>query len=242
MDTSLIIGLIAAFFLGLAKGGLKGIGMLTVALTAIAYGAKNSTGIVLPLLIVGDILAVIYFKEYVKWKYLRSFLPWIIVGVLVATYFGKDLPEASFKQWMGGVILASVGLMLVLERRTIKVRPEDRWLGSVLGFITGFTTMIGNLAAPFANLYFLATRLPKNEILGTAAWTFFIVNTFKVPFHIFSWGTINWSSLKIDLFLLPAVFVGFAVGIKIVNLFSETFFRQFLLVVTAIGALLIFLK
>ncbi len=242
MEFNLILAFLAAFLLGLGKGGIKGITILTVTLMVLAYGAKSSTGIILPLLIAGDIMAVIYFKKYTKWKYLVHFLPWMLIGVIVASLVGKDLPETIFKNWMGGIILISVLFMWFSESSSKRMLPENRLFGGTVGFAAGFTTMIGNLAGPFANLFFLATRLPKNEILGTSAWVFFIVNNFKIPFHVFYWKTITWDTLQINLTLLPFVVIGFFLGVKLVSYFSEKFFRQFLLVVTAIGAILIFVK
>ncbi|MEM1122500.1 MAG: sulfite exporter TauE/SafE family protein [Bacteroidota bacterium] len=242
MDYAFILALLSEFFIGVGKGGIKGISILFVTLMALAYGAKSSTGIILPLLISGDILAVIYYKRHTKWKYLLNFLPFMLIGVLVATLIGKDVPETTFKYWMASIILFSVAFMWLSESKAKKVTPQNRWFSGSIGFAAGFTTMIGNLAGPFANIFFLATRLPKNEIIGTSAWVFFIVNNFKVPFHIYVWETINWETFTTGLYLLPAVGIGFLIGIKIVGLFSEKLFRQFLLVATAIGAILIFLK
>lgn len=242
MEFNLILAFIAAFLLGVGKGGIKGISILTVTLMVLAYGAKSSTGIILPLLIAGDIMAVIYFKKYTKWKYLVHFLPWMLVGVVIASFVGKDLPETTFKNWMAGIILISVLFMWFSESATKSVLSKNRFFEGTVGFAAGFTTMIGNLAGPFANLFFLATRLPKNEIIGTSAWVFFIVNNFKVPFHVFYWKTITWDTLQTNLTLLPFVIIGFFLGVKLVSYFSEKFFRQFLLVVTAIGAILIFIK
>jgi uncharacterized membrane protein YfcA len=242
MDYSLFFAFLASFLIGVSKGGLKGLSILNVTLMALVYGAKDSTGIILPLLIVGDILAVIYFKKHTKWKYLIYFLPWMLVGVIIASFVGKDLPEATFKNWMAIIILISVVFMWFSESTSKKVVPSNWGFSGTVGFAAGFTTMIGNLAGPFANLYFLATRLPKNEIIGTSAWIFLIVNNFKIPFHVFSWQTISWHTLKINLYLIPFVAIGFMVGVRIVNLLSERFFRQFLLAVTAIGAFLIFFK
>ncbi|MEM6321182.1 MAG: sulfite exporter TauE/SafE family protein [Bacteroidota bacterium] len=239
MEYPLGLALLGAFFAGLSKGGIKGISVLTVTVMVLAFGAKSSTGVILPLLILGDILAVIYFKKHTKWKYLISFVPWVLFGVIIATYFGKDLPEETFKNWMAGTILLSAIFMWFSEKTSKEVTPSNRWFSGLVGFAAGFTTMIGNLAGPFANLYFLATRLPKNEIIGTAAWVFFIVNLFKVPFHIYVWETINIESLQINLTLIPGVVFGFFAGVKLVSYFSEQFFRQFLIIVTAIGALII---
>jgi uncharacterized membrane protein YfcA len=242
MDYTIVFGFLAAFLVGLSKGGLKGMGVFTVALTALVYGAKNSVGILVPLFIVGDILAVIYFKKHVKIKYLFQFLPAMIVGVVIATYVGNGWDDATFKKWMSVIILGSTVYMFWSEFRGKKLSLKDRRFSNIIGFAAGFTTMIGNLAGPFANLYFLATRLPKNEIIGTAAWVFFIINIFKIPFHIFSWETINMKTIMIDAYLAPFVVIGFFGGTQIVGLFSEQNYRRFLLAVTAIGAILILFK
>lgn len=242
MDYTIVFGFLAAFLVGLSKGGLKGMGVFVVALTAIVYGAKNSVGILVPLFIVGDILAVIYFKKHVKIKYLFQFLPAMVVGVVVATYVGNGWDDATFKKWMSVIILGSTIYMFWSEFRGKKLSLKDKRFSSIVGFAAGFTTMIGNLAGPFANLYFLATRLPKNEIIGTAAWVFFIINIFKIPFHVFSWGTINMETIMVDAYLAPFVVIGFFGGTQIVGLFSEQNYRRFLLAVTAIGAILILFK
>ena len=125
MEFNLILAFLAAFLLGVGKGGIKGISILTVTLMALVYGAKNSTGIILPLLIAGDIMAVIYFKKYTKWKYLVHFLPWMLVGVVVASFIGKDLPEATFKNWMAGIILFSVVFMCFSDSTAKSVLSDD---------------------------------------------------------------------------------------------------------------------
>ncbi|MFT6828614.1 MAG: putative membrane protein YfcA, partial [Roseivirga sp.] len=110
----------------------------------------------------------------------------------------------------------------------------------VMGLTAGFTTMVGNLAGSFANIFFLAMRLPKNAFIGTTAWLFLIINLFKVPFHVFSWGTITVETLKIDAVLVPAIFIGLYVGIKILKKVNDAVFRKFILVMTGVGAILIF--
>ena len=108
-----------------------------------------------------------------------------------------------------------------------------------MGLSTGFTTMVGNLAGAFSNLYFLAMRVPKNVFIGTAAWLFFLTNLFKVPFHVFYWKTINVSSFSISLKLVPFVLIGFFVGIKLVSLISERHYRKLILLFTALSRLVI---
>lgn len=239
---SLFISFLAAFILGISKSGLKGMGIVVVTLMAFAFDAKASTGILLPLLISADILAVIYYNKHAQWKYLLKFLPWMLAGVVVGAIVGKDLPEDVFKKGMAIIILVSVLIMFVWERFDKSNIPHKMWFAGSIGFTAGFTTMIGNLAGAFSNIFFLALRIPKNEFIGTAAWLYFIVNIFKLPFHVFSWETINLDSIKTDLVLLPAVILGFVLGIKIVKIFAEKQYRTFILVMTGIGALVMLIR
>ena len=220
----------------MAKAGLKGMGILVVTLMALVYEAKASTGILLPMLITADVIAVVYYRRSVRWDYLWRFLPWMIAGVLVGVYVGKDMPEEIFKKGMAAIILISVVIMFAWERYDKTHIPDKMWFAGSMGFAAGFTTMIGNLAGAFSNIFFLASRIPKVEFIGTAAWLFFFINLFKLPFHIWSWETVNMDTLWIDLTLIPGIIIGFYIGLKVVDKFKEHQFRKFILLMTAIGA------
>ena len=237
-----MIAFSAALLLGIAKSGIKGLAILIVTGLALVYGAKESTGILMPLLICGDILAVIYYKRHVKWVYLIKLLPWMVAGVLVGVVFGKDLPEDLFKSGMAVIILISVAMMYYWERKKERKVPNHLSFAALMGMMAGFTTMVGNLAGVFSNIYFLAIKLPKNEFIGTAAWLFFIINLFKVPFHIWSWGTINLASFQISLSLIPAVILGFMFGVSIVKKIKNDRYRQLILLLTGLGGLTIFFQ
>ena len=228
--------------LGIAKSGIKGLAVLIVTGLALVYGAKESTGILMPLLICGDILAVIYYKNHVKWVYLIKLLPWMVLGVLVGVVLGKDLPKDIFRSVMAIIILISVIMIYYWERNKNRKVPNDSSFAALIGIMAGFTTMVGNLAGAFSNIYFLAIRLPKNEFIGTAAWLFFIINLFKVPFHVWSWGTINMTSVQISLSLIPGVLIGFGFGVFMVKKINNDKYRQLILLLTGLGGLTILLQ
>lgn len=239
--TSWVLSFLAAMVIGVSKSGVKGISIIIVTLMALAFGAKNSTGFIVPLLVVGDIIAVIYYNRHTKWRYIIRFLPWMMAGVIVGTFIGKDLPEKTFKLWMSGIILLSVGIMYWWEKRPSKSVPHHWAFSGLTGMMAGISTMIGNLAGAFANIYFLAIRLPKNEFIGTAAWLFLIINVFKLPFHFFVWKTITVDSLWINLKLLPGVLLGLFLGVQLLKVIKDQLYRQLVLGLTAFGALLILL-
>jgi uncharacterized membrane protein YfcA len=237
--TSWILATLAAFVIGLSKAGIKGIAVINVTFMALAFGAKESTGMVVPLLVLADVFAVIYYNRHTQWRYVFRLLPWMTLGVLIGVYVGKDLPESLFKIGMAIIILITVFMMYWWDRKKIKTVPRHWSFSSAIGVVAGITTMVGNLAGAFSNIYFLAMRLPKNHFIGTAAWLFLIVNIIKLPFHIFVWETISEETLILNLKLLPGILLGFFLGIKIIKLIKESFFRKMILVLTALGAVLI---
>ncbi|WP_339880214.1 sulfite exporter TauE/SafE family protein [uncultured Algoriphagus sp.] len=240
--TSWILSFLAAFVIGLSKAGIKGIAIINVTFMAIAFEARQSTGIVLPLLVVADVFAVIYYTRHTQWKYVIKFLPWMIFGILLGSWFGMDLPEQTFKICMAIIIFLVLAIIVWWDQKKVTKVPTHLAFASGVGTLAGFTTMVGNLAGPISNIYFLAMRLPKNQFIGTAAWLFLIINVFKLPFHYFIWETISKETLLLDLKFIPGIILGFVLGIKLVKLINEVLFRKMILVLTALGAIIILFK
>jgi uncharacterized membrane protein YfcA len=187
-----------------------------------------------------DILAVFYYKRHVQWHYFKRLIPPMLIGVVVGAWWGKDIDERLFKKIMAIIILLTVVLMFWMEKRKSQKVPTTYFFSNSMGFIAGFTTMLGNLAGAFSNIYFLALKLSKNDFIGTAAWVFFTINLIKVPFQFFIWKNINVETLTIDIFLIPSLIVGFTFGIKLVGKIDEIFFRKLIMTLTLIGSFLIF--
>jgi len=236
------LAFLAAFILGMGKAGIKGLGVLIVTIMAILFGGKASTGILIPLMVVADILAVFYYNRHTQWKFLLKILPTMVLGVLVGVWFGNDISEQLFRQIMAIFIILTVIMMVWMDQKKNKAVPTHWLFASSMGFLSGITSMIGNLAGSFADIYFLAIRLPKNQFIGTAAWLFLIINVFKLPFHIFVWKTVTPESLLLNLFLIPAILIGFFTGVTLVKLLNNEVYRKFIIIVTAAGALLILFR
>ena len=237
-----LLAAIGAFLLGIAKSGVKGIAVFIVVLFVFAFDAKASTGILMPLLIVGDVFAILYYKKHANWKYVFQLIPWMCVGVLLGTYGGNKLDETSFKTGMATLILITTLLLFYWERRPKNKVPNNLFFGASIGALAGFTTMVGNLAGAVTNIYFLAMRLPKNVFIGTSAYVFFIINIFKIPFHVWVWKTISTTSLEISLKFIPYLMLGLFVGVRLVKRINDTNYRKLILLLTAIGALILFFR
>ncbi len=232
---------IAAFLLGISKAGLKGLSVLNVSLMAMSFGAFPSTGIIMPLLVAGDIFAVSYYNRHTRWNHLLRFMPLMLLGIGLGTWLGKQVTPRGFHYVFAGIVILSLILLIVRDRR-VGQRKLPLSFTISMGILAGITTMLGNLAGSFSNLYFLGLRLPKNEFIGTAAWLFLITNLVKLPLHIWIWKTIDADTLLIDLKMVPFLFLGLLAGIGVVRFVPEKPYRIFIIAVTAIGAVFMLLS
>ncbi len=237
-----ILVITCAILIGMAKTGISGAGMVVIPVMATIFGGKVSTGIVLPLLSMADIFAVSYYHRHANWSYILKLLPWTVVGVLIGIYVGDNIPDSVFKDIMGFIVIGSVGILVWRDiKKDVRV-PGGVLFPILMGLAGGFATMVGNAAGAIMALYLLSMRLPKNKYIGTAAWFFMIINLFKIPFHIWVWETIDRHSFTLNLVLLPAIALGAFAGIYIVRIIPEKAYRIFLLVTTAISAIVLIFR
>lgn len=234
-----IFALLASILLGFSKAGFKGLGFIIVPLMAYAFGGKASTGILLPLLIIGDALAVYHYRKDVNWKVLMQlFLP-MSIGVILGVYVGDQIPVDFFKQVLACMIICSGFMIIWLNQQPKDNIPNSRFFAMLMGLGAGFCTMVGNLAGAFMNIYFLAMRFPKREFIGTTAWLIFFINLFKMPFHIWVWQTISWQTFSSNIILIPFVILGLFIGLFLIDKVSNTFFNRYVLIMTFLGAILL---
>ena len=227
---------LVGLLIGMAKVGISGTGMIAVPILAIIFGGRNSSGIMLPILIMADVFGTTYYRKHTQWDHLKKLLPPAVIGVIIGTFVGEKIPDETFKLIMGVVIFLSIGILLVLEFSKREWVPKGVSFAIVIGILLGFTTMVGNLAGSVMALYLLANNMPKNKYIGTVAWFFISINIFKVPFHIFWWKTIDLNTFLLDLTLLPLVAIGAYLGIKIVKQMNEKVYRYFIIVMTIVAA------
>lgn len=166
----------------------------------------------------------------------------MMIGVVAGVYVGDKISLVLFKNLMASIILVSGIMMFFLDRMNEDAVPDNKLFAGIMGSGAGFTTMIGNVAGAFTNLYFLALRYSKNKFIATGAYLFFFINLFKLPFHIFVWETVSTKSMWETAFLYPVAIVGFYVGLRLIKYLSNQMFRKYIIGITIIGAILIFLK
>jgi uncharacterized membrane protein YfcA len=233
-----LVAATAAFGVGLSKGGLAGVGLYHVVIFAFLFGARESTGVVLPLLLAADVCAVTVFTQHARWDYIRRMLPPACLGVVAAALFMQVLREDTYRPLIGWTVLALATMQAVRMHR-----PD--WLGDVphtraavwsIGLLAGATTMLANAAGPVITVYCLAVGLPKFEVVGTLAWFFFIINAFKVPFSA-GLGLIRGDTLLFNAVLIPAVIAGVFGGRWLLHRLPQRLFNILMLAFAAVAAL-----
>lgn len=225
-----LLAMLAALCVGFAKSGFSGMGMFTVLLMAEVMPAYESTGIVLPLLICGDVFAVAAYRRHARWDHIWKILPPALAGICIGYFLMPKIPKETFRLVIGWIVLLMVLIQYFRQFRpaVFEKIPHTRWFCWLMGTWSGVTTMMANAAGPVMALYLLAVNLPKYELVGTSAWFFLIINITKLPFsqHL---GLINRSTLIFNLALVPLVFAGIFLGRILIKHVPQKLFEQLLL-------------
>lgn len=248
---------LAALLVGVSKTGIAGLGMLFVVLFAQIFPAKQATGVVLPLLILGDIVAVASYRQHTQWRFLWRLFPWTAAGVLVGYLALGRIDDRQARVLVGTIVLVLLGLHLFRRHRarvsgaaapagtaaaghdargTHGVMEQAIWFAPMIGVLAGFTTLVANAAGPLMVIYLLAMRLPKMEFVGTGAVFFLLLNSFKVPFMV-DLGLINRASFALNLWLAPAVLLGAFIGRRILGRINQRLFENLALALSAAAGL-----
>ncbi|MCI2237412.1 sulfite exporter TauE/SafE family protein [Paenibacillus sp. TRM 82003] len=242
--TGLVLLLVAALVVGFAKTAVGGAATVAVAIFATVLPAKESTGAILPLLIVGDLFALAAYRRHADWSLLLRLLPSVVVGVLLGAWFIDVVGDTLMRRSIGAVILLLVGLHLLRRHRLrrsggdlVPASPGRRHLvAATFGSLAGFCTMVANAGGAPMSIYLFTMGLGVMSFLGTGAWFFFILNVFKLPFSA-GLGLITAESLRLDLLLVPAVVAGALLGRWVVGRLNRDRFENVVLGASALSAL-----
>jgi uncharacterized protein len=239
-----ICAVLGALMIGVSKAGITGLSILSVALFAHVFpSSKQASGLILPLLIFGDLVAVLSYRTHTQWRYVWKLMPWTAGGVVLG-YLALGHISDRTARIMIGVIIVSL-CALSYGRRYFGVRSEEseRWhwaLAAALGVTAGFVTLVANAAGPLMALYLVAMRLPKMQFVGTAAVFFMVLNLFKVPFMV-ALGLITPQSFEFNLMLAPAVLLGAVAGRWALIRINQQLFENLVLALSAIAGILLIL-
>ncbi|OKI85377.1 sulfite exporter TauE/SafE family protein [Streptomyces sp. CB02414] len=238
----------AAFLVGFSKTAVSGANTVSLAIFAAVLPARASTGILLPVLIAGDILAVLTYRRHAHWPTLWRLFPAVGAGVVVGTVFLVWADDAAVRTSIGVILLVMAGVTVWRRRQAEAARQSDpgepdggaspagRVKARSYGVLGGFTTMVANAGGPVMSMYLLSAGFRKLGFLGTSAFFFLIVNVSKLPFSA-GLGLIDGRSLFLDAALVVFVVPGAFIGKWAVNHINQRLFERLVIAATVVGGL-----
>lgn len=233
-----VVLILGALIMGLSKGGVPGAGNLTVALFALVLedalgplGVALSIGLLLPVLISGDLVSTMVYRKHVEWFHVRRLLPYFLIGVLAGWWafdFFQPVDRARALKVLIGVILLAMTVLRLFARSVFRFDGSveiPNFLGPIFGIIGGMATMLANAAGPIAQVYLLAMKLPKYAFIGTSAWLFLIVNLCKVPLMC-ELGILNREVFYVSVWLFFPAVLGALIAPRIVRYIRQDWFER----------------
>ncbi len=227
---------------GMSKCGLAGLSSIAIPLMPMLMPAKASTGVMLPVFILGDAMGVAHFNRHANWKLLWRLIPAALLGILIGFWLLKQpwLDDRAIRKSIGVIVLVICIMNIFKERLKMSFGEGKGTLSFAIacffGVMAGVTTMVANASGPIMVIYLLAMGLKKDEFIGTSAWYFMLLNWIKVPLMI-RLGMMNPDSLLFDFKLAPVILVGGILGIFLTDRLSEKNYKFVIQVLTVITAI-----
>ncbi len=232
MDTTHLVLALAGLLIGVMKAGFGGgVGVVVTPLLALVMPAKLALGVMLPLSLAADLIAIKYYWKYRVSRFVFALIPGMAVGVLVGWVLLDAIPELWFRRMLGG--LACVfGLLQAFKDRLPKVPPVS---GVAAGVALGVVSVLTHSGGIILMLYLMPQGLSVRVFVSTAVVVGLVLNTMKSPAYA-NLGLLGPEVWLMDLWMLPTLAAGVGVGILMNRRLPVVWFnRAILTLVLVIG-------
>ncbi|MEX2128915.1 MAG: sulfite exporter TauE/SafE family protein [Xanthobacteraceae bacterium] len=219
-----VAAVIGVVFLGLAKGGFSGAGLVATPLIALTVPPVQAAAIVLPILLVQDVISVwVYRRDWDAWN-LKVLLPGAVIGIGAGGALAAYVSESYVRLALGLIACAFVLNVWFGAEHKVATRPSA-FSGVFWGALAGFTSTISHAGAPPFQMHILPQRLDRIRLAATAAMFFAAVNAIKVvPFFLL--GQFSAENLATSAVLFPFAIFTNITGIWLVRVMpTEWFYR-----------------
>ncbi|MEL0612497.1 MULTISPECIES: sulfite exporter TauE/SafE family protein [Marinomonas] len=239
LDTSFVVLLIAGLITGFSKFSVGGMGLLVLPIVMIAFPGPEALGILMPLYVITDLMAVFSYKNHIAWSVLLRFLPLAFLGVFVGGHFLSGIDASQFVYFLGTIVIAMILLGLYLDFRPAGFMRKPAAAYS-MGFLGGVVSMMANAAGPLFSLFLLEQKLDKKTYVSTRAWAFFIINLLKLPLYI-SLGLLSVGTAKMSVMALPGLLIGSFIGYHFLKKVNPVQFKWLIRIMSCMAAFKLFL-
>jgi len=229
---------IGAFIVGFGKAGFaSGISLLQAPLIAYAVPARTAIGLVMPLLVFADFLAISAFWR--KWDFSKVLWPLVgcVPGIGLGMLFVNSVSDTLLRRSLGILALFLTGLLVIRDVwYPSKTYAPPWWQGALVGMFAGFCSTVAHAAGPIMALFLIAQRLDKKTFVATSAIFFLITNLLKLPVFIAT-GLVDWEIMKVAFKLAPMVPLGILTGWLLNRAIPQKYFVYIVYVLLVIAGL-----
>jgi uncharacterized protein len=235
---SILLASASALLVGLSKTGLPGVSILAIVLMTEAYpkNAAYSVGAILPVLLVGDVFAVAWFRRDADWGRLVRLLPWVLAGMIPGVFVLLLVKGNGLRPIIGSLVLGMLAIEICRQWFGWERMPHRWWFAAATGLLAGFTTFVANAAMPVMSIYLVSQDFDKRQFIGTAAWFFLILNVSKVPAYG-AMHMLTWEMLPTAAALAPLTILGALLGVYVLSRIPQRFFDALALALAGIAAI-----
>ena len=220
--TSTLLCWIASILVGISKAGFgAGVGILAVPLMTIAISPTRMLGVLLPLLIAGDIFSLLHYPKTQNFRNLSMLIPGCLLGIGIGSLLLKKSGllaegERTLRVFIGVICVVIVLIQLYLQLKVrhkinlVAYKPKI-WQGVTVRIIAGITSTLAHAAGPIILLFLLPQKLEKRVFMGTALVYFFVGNSAKLIPYI-AGNIITRKTILESVHLIPWVIGGTLLG------------------------------
>lgn len=222
-----MLAVIAAFSVGLAKGGLSMVGTISVPLMALVMSPVQAAGILLPVYIISDIGGLLAFRRNFDRRVLLTLLPGAVAGIVLGWATASYISDAQVGLIVGVIGLAFALKIILRSRPDAQARPPRWSVGSLWGVVSGYTSFVSHSGAAPYQVYAQPLRMSPMSYAGTTTIFFAICNAVKLlPYAML--GQLSLHNLSLAAVLLVPALLGVAVGLWALRRMSPEFFYRFI--------------
>lgn len=215
---------LAAFFVGMGKGGVPMIGSLAVPTLALFMSPVTAAGLLLPVYVVSDMFGVWAYRREFSGRNLAILIPAATLGIGIGWATASLVTDAEVMLIVGLIGLAFC-LIRWLGAAGAAARPADVPRGLFWGAVSGFTSFVSHGGAPPYQMYVVPQRLPKMVYAGTTTLTFAAINALKlIPYAAL--GQLNPANLAVTALLMPVAVAATFVGVWLTRRLPEKLFYR----------------
>ena len=174
---------IGVILFGISKGGFAGpVAILAIPLMSLTMSPQTAAGILLPILIVMDFVALyIYWK---KWdlKNIKIIIPISIIGIIIGTFTFSFVSDDGIRIIIGVIAILFIFLSFI-QKNSFLITPTNN-KGFFWSLIVGYTSFLIHAGGTPINLFLLPQKLNKTIYMGTMTVVFLIINLIKlIPYY-----------------------------------------------------------